>query len=58
MVLDGSQLLLELIEKFLDLITKFKQPITIMNLDEFLEKEDEEKEIPQPLLLLKMNFKQ
>ena len=46
------------IEKFLDLITKFKQPIIIMNLDEFLEKEDKGKEIPQPLLLLKMNFKQ
>jgi hypothetical protein len=42
------------IEKFLDIITKFKRKITILDFDEFLSSELEP--LPSPLLLLKMDF--
>jgi hypothetical protein len=42
------------IEKFLDLVVKFDESITIWKFDEFLQKEEDQ--IPQPLLLLKMDF--
>jgi len=42
------------IEKFLDIVTKFDHPIHIMDFDKFLLQN--EKELPKPLLLLKMDF--
>ncbi|MHA1237417.1 MAG: hypothetical protein ACTSQ9_07150 [Candidatus Hodarchaeales archaeon] len=43
------------IEKFLDLVMRFEKPITILDFDDFLQMKYEE--LPQPLLLLKMDFK-
>lgn len=41
-------------EKFLDIVVKFDKPITIMDFDKFLK--DNLTDLPQPLLLLKMDF--
>ena len=41
-------------EKFLDIVTKFDVPITIMDFDTFLTRNI--MELPKPLLLLKMDF--
>jgi len=42
------------IEKFLDLVMRFEKPITILDFDDFLTMNYDE--LPQPLLLLKMDF--
>ncbi len=44
------------IEKFLDLVMRFEKPVTILDFDDFIEKNYEE--LPRPLLLLKMDFSQ
>ncbi|PWI49315.1 hypothetical protein CEE45_01920 [Candidatus Heimdallarchaeota archaeon B3_Heim] len=41
-------------EKFLDIVVKFDKPITIMDFDKFCK--DNLTDLPQPLLLLKMDF--